>query len=161
MGIPVNALIFILIMATVLGASVYIKNLSSKVEVTALDYSTFTPSGWSNNDVITMSGGDMVTKDFTISNTGSQYRMDASVKFRATSLNDGQCKIWLLDSNSVELGEDTTVTSNALEVIAAYNDINAGTSKSGKWRIQCNPDYSGQVTINLELTSTAEFTFNE
>lgn len=156
-----NALIFLFIITTVLGASLYVKSLSSKVEVSALDYSDFTPSGWNNNDVIAMSGGDSVIRDFTITNSGTEYRMDASIKFTASSVNDGDCKIWLLDSNSAELGEDTTAPNNILEVVAAYNDINAGTSRVGKWKIQCNPDYSGDVNINLELTSTSEFTFDE
>lgn len=137
--------------------------MTGTVKVTASDYSTFTAVDFTNGQQINMNGGESILRNFVIENTGSQYPINGIVKFEVSKagLKNGDCKIWLRDSNNAELGEDTTVEAEKLSLSTTFTDIAPQASKQGKFEVQCNPDFNEILTFTLTMEPVSQFTFKE
>jgi hypothetical protein len=165
-GLPASMILFLVVMGSVLGVSVYVKNLRSTVKVAAVDFSTFNPNtlygSWSDGQSFDIVGGQEIVRGFTISNTATGYAMDSAAVFTAQSNGtfvDNDCQIQILDSDSTSGVVDTSVQSGQLSVTGNYNNIAAGASRNGRWKIICRPEFSNTVSIQVQMTPTSKFTY--
>lgn len=129
----------------------------------ATDYTEFTANGWQNNENFDLDAGEYIIKNFTMSNLAENFEINAAITLSTYHdfLDTGDCKIWILDTNDVELTEDEVVSNDELRTTYSFNNIPAQGSRIGKWKIQCSPDFNETVAIELDMETTSRFQFDD
>lgn len=129
----------------------------------ATDYSEFTANGWQNNENFDLDAGEYIIKNFSMENLAETFPINAVITLSAYHdfLDTGDCKIWILDEDDDELAEDEVVTSDELKTTYSFNNIPADSSRTGKWKIQCSPDFNETVAIEVEMETTSQFQFDD